>query len=192
MTTSSRGTSATPPSGRPSHSCRSGTRPSARHAASSSARRMEPRVSRVAGNPSRMSPWLDRGRVREDEPEVRLVGVQRHASCGPVGVVVRVREDAGERPVGRHEAQYRRDDLSATRCLPTGSPRLGRAAEKLSSCKAEVPPAVRDLHNKNLQARVPNTSLAGHTCGQSRARPWPRSRARPRKRYPISGGTYLS
>ncbi len=55
-TTSSNGTSATPPSGRPSHSCRSGTRPSARQAASSSAFRTDPSVSRVAGNPSRMSP----------------------------------------------------------------------------------------------------------------------------------------
>ena len=55
-TTSSKGTSATPPSGRPSHSWRSGTRPSARHAASSSPWRMDPSVSRVAGNPSRRSP----------------------------------------------------------------------------------------------------------------------------------------
>ena len=47
-------------------------------------------------------PLLTRRRVHEDETEVRFVGMQRDAAGGSVGVVVRVREDAGERAVGRH------------------------------------------------------------------------------------------
>ena len=51
-------------------------------------------------------PLLAERGVNQDEPEVRLIGVQRDTAGGPVRVVVRMREDAGEGPVTRNP-QYR-------------------------------------------------------------------------------------
>jgi hypothetical protein len=61
-------------------------------------------------------PLLTRGGVDQDEAEVRVVRVKGHAAADPVGVVVRVREDAGERSVA-HDPEYRPDTL-----LPPRSP----------------------------------------------------------------------
>jgi hypothetical protein len=46
-------------------------------------------------------PLLAGRRVHQDEPEVRIVGVQCDAARGAVGVVVGVCEDARQRPVAR-------------------------------------------------------------------------------------------
>ena len=47
-------------------------------------------------------PLLAEGGVNQDEPEVRLIGMQSDGAGSPVCVVIWVREDAGQGSVTRH------------------------------------------------------------------------------------------
>jgi hypothetical protein len=63
-------------------------------------------------------PLLAEGGVDQDEPELGVVGMQRHAPRDPVRVVVRMRDDAGEGPAARHDGHdIGRDVAPAGPCV---------------------------------------------------------------------------
>jgi hypothetical protein len=71
-------------------------------------------------------PLLAEGCVDQDEPEVRVVRVEGDAAADTVGVVVRVREDAGECAVG-HDPEYRTEAMTtATSSRPDTASRAER------------------------------------------------------------------
>jgi len=124
---------------------------------------------RFAGGRESVSdvPVLAERGVNQDEPKVRLIRVQRDTAGGPVRVVVRMREHAGEGPV-THNPQYR---------PKTSLQQRGDHDDQRPHLHTDRPARRQDCHgpgrraNPCLLAQQPAANI--RSCRDARASPKP-------------------